>query len=474
LENNDKKSTNEGFATRAVPAHVADEDAGPPHELTRGFGLLRATALNMSNVVGVGPFITIPLMLAAMGGPQVLVGWILGALVAICDGQVWSELGAAWPGSGGSYRFLREAYGAESFGRLMAFLFIWQFCLSGPLEIASGMIGFSQYTQYLIPAMTAMQGKLLAAGVGVLALALLYRKIHFVGRLTVTLWAGTVATMLAIIVTGLPHFSAKLAFSFPPNAFTFSRGFFLGLGSAMLIAMYDYMGYYDVCYIGDEVRDPARTIPRSILYCILATAVGYLAIETVIIGVVPWQQAMKSNFIVSEFMQQLHGRPAAIAVTAMILWTAFGSVFALLLGYSRIPYAAARDGYFFRPFAHVHPTHHFPHVSLLAIGAVAIGAAFFKLESVISAMMTTRLLVQFIAQIFALPLLRKRLPESQRPYRMWLYPLPAAAALLGWIYIFVTSGWSYILGGIVTLAVGVAVFFIRARVTKSWPYQPSN
>jgi basic amino acid/polyamine antiporter, APA family len=449
-------------------------EAGPPAELTRGFGLLRATALNMSNVVGVGPFITIPLMLAAMGGPQALLGWTLGAILAVCDGLVWSELGAAWPGSGGSYRFLREAYGPERFGRLMAFLFIWQFCLSGPLEIASGMIGFSQYTSYLVPGMTAMQGKLLAAGVGALALVLLYRRIHSVGKLTVTLWAGTVLTMAAVIVAGLPHFSAKLAFSFPPNAFTFSRGFFLGLGSAMLISMYDYMGYYDVCYIGDEVRDPARTIPRSILYCILATSVGYLAIETVIIGVMPWQQAMKSNFVVSEFIQQLHGRPAAIAVTAMIMWTAFGSVFALLLGYSRIPYAAAKDGYFFRPFARVHPTQHFPHVSLLAIGAVAIGAAFFKLETVISAMMTTRILVQFIAQIFALPLLRKRLPLSQRPYRMWLYPLPAGAALVGWVYIFSTAGWKYIAAGLITLAVGVAIFFVRAKMTRTWPYAPAQ
>ena len=443
-------------------------------ELTRGFGLLRATALNMSNVVGVGPFITIPLMLAAMGGPQALLGWTLGAILAVCDGMVWSELGAAWPGSGGSYRFLREAYGPERFGRLMAFLFIWQFCLSGPLEIASGMIGFSQYTSYLVPAMTATQGKLLAAGVGVVALVLLYRQIHFVGKLTVTLWAGTVLTMAAVIAAGVPRFSAAMAFSFPPNAFTFSRGFFLGLGSAMLIAMYDYMGYYDVCYIGDEVREPARTIPRSILYCILATAVGYLAIETVIIGVVPWQQAIKSNFIVSDFMQQLHGRPAAIVVTAMILWTAFGSVFALLLGYSRIPYAAAKDGYFFRPFARVHRTGHFPNVSLLAIGAVAIGAAFFPLDAVIKAMMSTRILVQFIAQIFALPLLRKRLPGSQRPYRMWLYPLPAAAALVGWVYIFLTSGWSYIAAGLVTMAVGIAIFFVRAKMTQTWPFQLPN
>jgi APA family basic amino acid/polyamine antiporter len=439
-----------------------------PH-LTRGFGLLQATALNMTNVVGVGPFITIPLILATMGGPQAMLGWLLGALLAVCDGQVWSELGAAWPSSGGSYRYLREAYGPESFGRLMAFLFIWQFVLSGPLEIASGMIGFSGYASYIWPAITPLDRKLLAAAVGILALVLLYRRITFLSRVTVTLWLGTIATMVTVLVVGLPHFDPRIAFSFPPHAFDFTKGFFLGLGSSMLIAMYDYLGYYDVCYIGDEVREPARVIPRSILYCILVTAVAYLAINTVLIGVVPWQRAMHSGYIVSEFMQQLHGRAAAIVVTVMILWTAFGSVFALLLGYSRIPYAAAVDGFFFRIFARVHPTKNFPHVSLLVLGAVAVVAAFFPLDVVISALITTRVLVQFIAQILALPLLR-RLPAQQRPYRMWLYPVPAVIAFIGWSYIFVTSGWKYVAVGLLTLLLGVCIYFLRAYWTRTWPF----
>lgn len=439
-------------------------------QLTRGFGLLQATALNMSNVVGVGPFITIPLMMATMGGPQAMLGWILGALLAVCDGQVWSELGAAWPGSGGSYRYLREAYGPERFGRLIGFLFIWQFVLSGPLEIASGLIGFSHYASYLWPGMTPLSRKLLAATVGAMALVFLYRRITFLGKVTVTLWVGTVLTMASILVLGLPHFDPKLAFSFPPGAFDFTKGFFLGLGSSMLIAMYDYLGYYDVCYIGDEVRNPAYVIPRSILYCIVACALGYFAINTILIGVVPWWEAVHSEFIVSDFMQRLYGRGVATVVTLMILWTAFGSVFALLLGYSRIPYAAALDGYFFRPFARVHPTKNFPHVSLRVVGAVAIGAAFFRLEEVISALITTRLLVQFIAQIFAIPLLRRRLPESARPYKMWLYPLPMVLAFFGWTFVFLTSGARYIVFGLLTLAVGVAVFFLRARVTSTWPY----
>jgi amino acid transporter len=441
-------------------------------ELTRGFGLLRATALNMANVVGVGPFITIPLILGTMGGPQAILGWVLGALLAACDGAVWAELGAAWPGSGGSYRFLREAYGPQTFGRLMAFLFIWQFVWSGPLEIASGMIGFGQYVSYLSPGITPIYQKLIAAAVGGVALILLYRRITSIGKLTVTLWTGTIITMAGVVLLGAPHFSAKLAFSFPPNAFTWSPAFRFALGHTIGYAIYDYWGYYDVCYIGDEVKDPARTIPRSIFITIVAIAVSYLAMQIVIIGVVPWREAINSQFIVSDFMQRLHGRPAAVAFTLLILWTAFASVFALMLGYSRIPFTAARDGYFFRVFGRLHPTKAFPHVSLVVLSAVSIAAAFFSLDKVISALITTRLIVQFMGQIIALPLMRRRLPPEKRPYKMWLYPVPALLAFIGWVYIFATSGVPFILGGLATLAVGVGVFFLRAAITHTWPFAP--
>ncbi|MEO8726659.1 MAG: APC family permease [Acidobacteriaceae bacterium] len=439
-----------------------------PH-LRRGFSLLSATALNISNVVGVGPFITIPLILASMQGPQAMLGWIAGALLATCDGMVWSELGAAWPGSGGSYRFLREAYGPDKWGRLMAFLFIWQFIFSGPLEIASGLIGFAQYFSFLAPGLTALDLKLIAAAAGIIAFALLYRSIKGISKLTVTLWIGAMTTLIAVPLAGIGHFSAKLAFSFPPHAFNFGTGFVLGLGSAMLIAIYDYMGYYDICYIGDEVRNPARTIPRSILLCILFTACAYFALEIVIIGVVPWRQAIDSKFIASEYMQMLHGHAAAVVITLLILWTAFASVFALLFGYSRIPYAAARDGYFFSAFAKLHPTKDFPHVSLSVLALMSIGAAFFSLDAVIAALITTRVLVQFLAQIMALPLLRKRL-KNELPYRMPLYPLPAVIAFLGWCFVFGSSGWDYIRFGFLTLAAGVAAFLIHARVGHKWPF----
>jgi amino acid transporter len=425
----------------------------------------------MSNMVGVGPFITIPLLMASMGGPQALLGWLVGALIVLCDGQVWSELGAALPGSGGSYRFLREAYGPETWGRLMAFLFIWQFVLSGPLEIASGLIGFGQYAGYLFPGLASGGHRFVAAGVGLVAVLLLARRITFLSRVTVTLWIGTVATMVVVVAVGLPHFDAARAFAFPPGAFAFNRGFVLGLGSAALIAIYDYLGYYDICYIGDEVREPARVIPRSILYSILGCFAGYLTVHLSLIGVVPWKETLGSQFVISQLMERLLGRGAAIVVTLMILWTAFGSVFALLLGYSRIPYAAAVQGGFFRLFARLHRTGGFPHVSLYVLGAIAVAASFFRLDQVVTALITTRVLVQFLGQVVAVPLLRRRLPPAARPYRMWLYPVPGVVAFLGWTYVFLTSGWTYIRVGLVTLVAGVAAFLLWARLAGLWPFR---
>src|SRR3982751_4759375 len=176
-----------------------------PHMLRR-LGLLEATALNMTNMIGIGPFITIPLLLSTLGGPQAMLGWLVALLITISDGMIWSELGAAMPGSGGSYVYLREGFGRETFGRLMGFLFIWQFILSGPLEIASGYIGFTQYLGYIWRDMGRRESLAVIVALGVLNIALLYRRITFIGRLTVTLWIGTLLTTLAVIVTGAFNF----------------------------------------------------------------------------------------------------------------------------------------------------------------------------------------------------------------------------------------------------------------------------
>src|SRR4051795_6302077 len=367
-------------------------EASPAPALQRRFGLLPATALNMTNMIGVGPFITIPLLMSALGGPQALLGWVVALVIVICDGMVWSELGAAMPGSGGSFHYLREAFGKARFGRLMGFLFVWQFVLSGPLEIASGYIGFAQYASFIWSGLTRPWVIVLVTVVGIINIALLYRRIQSIAKITISLWIGTLITVLAVILTGATHFNSGIAFDFPPGAFNFSLGFFLGLGAASRIGIYDYLGYYDVCYIGDEVQNPGRVIPRSILISTIAVAIIYIGINFSIIGVVPWREFVpagdhpESNFIVSVFMQKLYGTRVATIFTLLVLWTAFGSVFALLLGYSRIPCAAAESGDFFRMWGRLHPTKGFPYVSLLTLGAISILAGFFSLGTVIDAL----------------------------------------------------------------------------------------
>ena len=444
--------------------------------LPRRFGLVQATALNMINMIGIGPFITIPLLMTGMGGPQAMLGWAVALVIVVCDGMVWSELGAAMPGSGGSFGYLREAFGPATFGRYMGFLFVWQFILSGPLEIASGYIGFARYLGYIWPGLTPDRVLMIVVTVGVLNVALLYRRIGSIATITVCLWVGTLLATAGVIVTGAMHFDRRIAFDLPPDAFNFSLGFFLGLGASSRVGVYDFLGYYNVCYIGDEVRNPGRVIPRSILISTIGVALIYVAINLSIIGIVPWREFVpagahpSSDFVVSALMEKIYGSRVAVIFTLLVLWTAFGSVFALLLGYSRVPYAAAREGYFFSVFARLHPTKGFPHVSLLVLGLLSIVCSFFSLGIVIDALIATRILVQFVGQIAGVILLRRRRPEMPRPYRIWLYPATTMAALAGWLFIFATTGAAVMLFGLGVLALGSVAFLLWSRRLRQWPF----
>ena len=442
----------------------------PEAHLERRLGLLNATSINMSNMVGTGPFITLPLIIGAMGGPQALLGWFVGAVVAIADGMVWSELAAALPGSGGSYVYLRDSFGRARWGRFWAFMFIFQMICSGPLEIASGNIAIAQYVDYLWRGLTPLQDKVVAAAAGLLATILLYRKITSIAKLMMTLWIGMLITVGWVIVSGLLHFDPSVAFAFPPGAFSFTTGFFMGLGTATLYVMYCYLGYYGVCYLGDEVINPPRTIPRALIISVLAVLVINFLVSFGIIGAIPWREAVRSQFIASLFMEKLYGNWAGVAISILIIWTAFASIYALILTYSRIPYAAALDGNFFRVFGRLHQKKDFPHISLLLIGGLSVVASVFDLADVISALMTARILVQFVGQIFAVVFLRRFHPEIHRPFRMFLYPLPCLIAFLGWLYIFWNAGTKYIAYGLLTLATGCVAFLIMSRRTRTWPF----
>jgi APA family basic amino acid/polyamine antiporter len=480
---------------------IPPETESTKPQLVRGLGLGSATALNMIDMIGVGPFITIPLIVTVMGGPQAMLGWILGAVLAVCDGLVWAELGAAMPGSGGSYRYLKEIYGPQKLGRAVSFLFIWQLSFSAPLSIASGAVGLSQYASFFWPGLervwaartlslhvpllgplqvtwVAMPATLLAISVCLFTAFLLYRRITAISRLSTLLWIGVMGTIGWIIFAGLTHFNARQAFDFPPGAFSLSRDFFHGLGGAMLIAAYDYWGYYNVCFLGDEIKDPGKNIPRALLLSILAVACLYVVMNVSILGVVPWRELTQSGvsnsklYVVSTFMQRIYGHGAASVVSALVMWTAFASVFSLMLGYSRVPYAAALDGNYFRAFARVHPVHQFPYVSLVALAGVAALFCFLRLADLIAALVVIRILLQFLVQSIGVIVLRIRRPEMPRPFRMWLYPVPALVAAGSFVFILVsrTGFLREIRYAAVILVVGIVVYCVRAWRRREWPF----
>jgi len=484
-------------------AQSADKATGSGTPLVRGIGLGSATALNMIDMIGVGPFITIPLIVTAMGGPQAMLGWILGAVLAVCDGLVWAELGAAMPGSGGSYRYLKEIYGPQKLGRLISFLFIWQLSFSAPLSIASGSVGLSQYAAFFWPGLehvwatqswslhlplagtlqvswVAMPATVVAIGVCLSTAFLLYRRITVIGRLSKVLWVGVMGTIGWIIFVGLTHFNAHQAFDFPPGAFTFSRDFFHGLGGAMLIAAYDYWGYYNVCFLGDEIKEPGKNIPRALLLSIVAVACLYVVMNISILGVMPWREMVQSGasnsklYVVSTFMQRAYGSAsgAGAVVSVLIMWTAFASVFSLMLGYSRVPYAAAADGNYFRAFAKVHPVHKFPYVSLLALAGVAALFCFLRLADLIAALVVIRILLQFLVQSIGVIVLRIRRPDMPRPFRMWLYPVPALVAAGSFIFILISRKdfLREIRYAGVILVVGLMIYCVRAWRRGEWPF----
>jgi len=457
--------------------HESSPSSAPrQEELPRGLGLWQAVSLNVTNMIGIGPFITIPAFIAAMGGPHAVIAWIVAAILVVCDGLVWSELGAALPGSGGTYHFLRAIYGRYAWGRLLPFLFIWQFLVSGALEMASGYIGGLAYLEYAVPQLRDLAPALggtrwLAAAACVAVTLVLCQNVRRLGWLSVALCSGTIATVLIVIGAGLANFQSNLL-ALPAEGVPLNAAFAKGLGAAMLIAIYDYLGYYNICHLGDEVIEPGRTIPRAVLLSVVVVAAIYLTMNVAILGVVPWQEAMESTNIAALFMERLYGRAVAVGFTLLILWTSLACLFALTLGYSRIAYAAARQGDFFRIFSVLHPRGQFPMVSLMVLGGLTALFCFFDLTIVINAAVAVRILVQFVAQIIGLHLLRTTRHDIRLPFRMWFYPLPSFVALCGWLFVFCTTDRPVLLASLGVLGSGCIVFVIWRLLARGLGARP--
>lgn len=428
--------------------------------LNRRINLLQASAINMIDMVGIGPFVVIPIVIGYFNSPLFFWAWILGAVIALIDGMIWSELGAKYPLAGGTYNFHRVAFG-EKGGRLMSFLFVWQTSIQAPLVVASGSLGFAQYLHYLIP--YNFPNELVSILVICIITFLLYRRIEVIGKISVFLGAAVVLTILWIIIAGFTH--KQVAYSFIPDQYDefFKAAFWAAIGQASVKTVYSYLGYYNVCHLGGEIVRPEKNIPRSIFISIIGISILYLCMNLSIAGVIPWQEAQQSEFIVSIFFEKIYGSEVAKIATALVLLAAFSSLFALLLGYSRVPYAAAADGNFFKIFSKLHPTKNFPYVSLLFIAVLAmVFALFFSLKETISAILAMRILVQFVAQAVGIVMLRKRFGTGNLPFKMWLFPLPVIVSIIIWLFIFFSTGWFALYGSLIAV-IGVFVYFIFKR-----------
>ncbi len=461
----------------------------------RRIGQFQASAINMSQMVGIGPFITIPSMVVAFGGPQAIIGWIAGAVLALADGLVWAELGASLPGAGGSYIYLREAFQYRT-GRLMPFLFTWTAMLFIPLIMSTGVAGFVQYLTYLWPSMSRDQGDLVGLAMCAAVVLLLWRRIDSIGRVTTVLWGIMIASVAAVIAAAFSHFSAAQAFTYPAHAVAIGSGkFWLGFAGGLTIGIYDYLGYNTTAYMGAEIKDPGRVLPRSIIYAVFGVMAIYLLMQVGVVGAVNWKDMTDPNnpasqSVASVVLQRAWGRQAADVITGLILVTAFTSVFAGLLGGSRVPYDAARDKVFFRQFGRLHPKHRFPALSLLVMAAVTALAFYLSrhvgtsaktppLTVLITFLTTVMVIVQAFAQIAAVTVLRRRQPNLPRPYRMWLYPLPSAVALAGWLAVYVFAdrnnpGLHPIEWSLAWVALGCVAFLVWARTERTWPFGPKE
>jgi amino acid transporter len=438
-------------------------------QLERGLSPFGAISANILNMVGVGPFLTIPLAIVAMGGPQAMAGWVLGALLCLCDGMVWAELGSAMPASGGSYTYLLEAFGKNGFGQPMSFLFLWQTLLTGPIGIATGAVGFSQYLTFIYPRLSHTGSVAVAAGICLVNVFLLYRSIRSIDKITVAVTSIVVATCVWVIVSGALHFHPAMAFDFTPGAFRLSKSLWIGLGATTLIAVYDYGGYNNVCLLGGEIEEPQKNIPRAVILSIVLVGAIYLLMNISILGSLNWRVAEQSQAIAGDFMQIVYGRWAGVLVSVLILIVSFGSVFANMLGYSRIPYAAASDRRFFPAFARLHKTGRFPTTSLLFMGIASAVACLFSLGELIQVLIVVQAISQFAAQCVAVGLMRRRNPQAVS-YRMPLYPAPAIIALLGWLYIAGSAGLRYIVIALGMVAAGGCIYLLKAKHEREWPF----
>jgi len=456
--------------------------------------LLQAIGLNTMNMFGTGPFITIPFVVAATdpAGPQALLGYAMAAFACMNDSLIWSELGSIWPDSGGSYVYLRELYGRNKFGRLMAFLFVWQIMVSGPMECASGFIATAQYISYIDGNNSYWHHAGIAFIMCLLTIFALYREIDDVGSITIVLWIATLMAIIFVIIVGYTTFDTELIQPHP-EAFNDGGKLFMSLGIAARYAVYDFTGYYDVNFVGKEVQNPTRTIPIACISTCCVVACVFFLVDVAVMGSLEWRAEHggyvrlvqsgdnSANYIMAIFCETHISRSFAIFFTLVVAVTIFGSCFSFMIGLAQIPYTAAKDGYFYDWLSHEHPTMRgLSDYSLLFVGAISCLFCFVELSVVIEGMLTMQLLIQFIAQSVGLIYYRYYLPINEQEkgaFNVPWFPLPNIIQIIIFSFIFLTTDNYLIKNGtplmevaLLFLITGIVFYFLWAKNKGFWPY----
>merc|ERR1719193_2452092 len=432
------------------------EDSYEDQKLT----LAQACGLNTMNMFGTGPFITIPFVVAAADppGPHALIGYAMAAFACMNDSLVWSELGAMWPDSGGSYVYLRELYGPQTWGRLCAFIFVWQIMVSGPMEAASGFIATTQYIAYIDKEYSYIHHSGIAFGMCVTTIWALYREIDEVGTITLVLWAFTIGAIIFTVIAGFITFESHFIES-PSDAFDDGSTFFFSMAVAARFAVYDFTGYYDVNFVGKECQNPRRTIPIACVATCVIVAMCFFLVDVAVIGSLEWDPnpasgepgyvalvtsgAESANFIMALFCETHISRTFAIVFTLLVCITIFGSCFSFIIGLAQVPYTAAKDGYFYDFLAHQHEHYKgLSDYSLLFVGGLSTIFCFVELEIVIEGMLTMMLLVQFMGQGWGLIYYRWFTPKENQEigaFTVPMFPIPNIIQLIIFGFIFITT-----------------------------------
>jgi APA family basic amino acid/polyamine antiporter len=430
-----------------------------PPTLQRRLGLVSATAIVIGSMIGSGIFRVPSATATATGTPTaMMLVWVAGALVALCGALTLSELAAMYPRAGGIYVYLREA-----FGDLPAFLVGWLLLVIAPASIGAVALVFAEYLGRIVPGL-AGHTRIVGAVAVVAVAGWNYRSVKFGAAIQNLSSAAKVLAILALTA------AAFMADRPGAGAWTSDTGLgsasWAGFGLGLVTVLWAYNGWQDATYVGGEIRDPGRTLPRALTLGTLIVASVYLAINAAYLEVLPMAAIARSPLVAADVAVELFGAVGRGLIAALVCVSTFGTMNSGTLCYPRIFYAMAEDRLFFPRIAAVHPRYGTPHASIVLIAALSIAYLWVRtFEQLIEAFILGILPFWALAAA-AVIVLRRRRPEAQRPYRTPGYPMVPVLFILATVGLLLNSLVQRpvpTLGSVAAIAAGIPIFYLWRR-----------